>query len=104
MLDAHVDLIDTHSVRLDDKGFKAVVHDPNSFPLTVHKGIQIQPGRETLVAISAIDIKSDKGVRQIPPIKRGCNFPEDEEANLELYQKYSQVAHSQIDNSSLLSC
>ena len=91
MLDAHIDQTDTYSVRKDDKGFTAVVHDPNNFPLTIHKGIKIQPGRETMVAISAIDIKSDHDLKRSPPHRRKCHFPDDEEASLDLYQNYSQV-------------
>ncbi len=91
MLDTHIDMTDTHSVKLDDSGFTVVVHDPNNFPLTAHKGIKIQPGKETMVAISAIDIKSDHQLKRSSPKRRNCHFPDDEEAQLNMYQNYSQV-------------
>ncbi len=93
MLDTHQDLSDINSLTSDSQGFTAVVHDTKNFPLTVHNSIKIQPGRETKVAISAIDIKSDTGLRKSDPSKRRCNFPDDEEAQLHLYKNYSQVTN-----------
>ncbi len=90
MLDTHLDLSDTNSVRQDSKGLTAVVHSPSSFPLTAHKSIPIQPGRETTVSIKAIDIKST-ALRKAKPSQRKCHFPDDEEASLRLFLNYSQV-------------
>ncbi len=91
LLDAHSDKAATYSVGADYKGFTAIVHEQNSFPLTLQKGIRIQPGKENMVAISAIDIKSEEDLLDTLPERRGCYFPEDKEAKLNLYKNYSQV-------------
>ncbi len=100
MLDAHTDKIAAYSVSSDFDGFVALVHDHNSYPLISQKGIRIQPGKENLVAISAIDVIGGDGLRDVPPDRRGCYFPD--EHTLKLYSNYSQVSRNYTGCSEIL--
>ena len=89
VLDAHSNLLESFSVSQDFEGFTGLINEPDSFPLSKQRGFQIKPGHYNLVAISAIRIDADDGLKTLTPDARKCLFP-DEKGNMELFKNYSQ--------------
>ena len=88
VLDAHTDKVSSGSVSDNFKGFITVVDDTDNYPLTERNGFLVRPGRENHVAMSALEILGDKGIRSITPEDRDCYFSD--EHPLEMHQHYSQ--------------
>ncbi len=59
-LDAHTDQLASSSVYDDFQGFLAVINARDGYPVTSQGNIRIRPGHDTLVALSAVDVKADQ--------------------------------------------
>lgn len=84
VLDAHTDRISAGSVADNFRGFVAVVDGSDCYPLTARSSFLVRPGRESYVALSAIQIHAEEGIRSVDPGSRGCYFPD--EHPLEMHQ------------------
>jgi hypothetical protein len=90
VLDAHSDKVESLSISRDFEGFTGLITDSGSFPLTFHKGFEIRPGHNNLVAVTATVIDADEDLRNLEPTTRKCLFP-DETKNIKLFKNYSQA-------------
>ena len=90
ILDAHSDAVESLSISSDFEGFKGLITDSGSYPLTNLGGFAIKPGHNNLVAVSAVKIDADDDLKNLKPAARKCFFP-DEIGNLTLFQTYSQA-------------
>ncbi len=90
-LDAHTDQIASSSVYDDFQGFLAVVNSRDGYPITSQGQIRLRPGQDTLVAMSAVDVRADKeGIEDVPLDKRQCLFHD--EGELKYHKKYSYAS------------
>jgi len=89
VLDAHTDVVESFSIGRDFEGFTGLISESDSFPLTNIKGFEIKPGYNNLVAISAVKIDADDGLRKLNPEIRKCLYS-NEVGNLTLFRNYSQ--------------
>ena len=90
VLDAHTNNIMDYTVSSDYQGFTAMVLAPGDFPLTSLNEIEVKPGHNNMIAMTAVKIKSEPSIRSIAPEKRKCYF-QDEIYTVRIHQKYSQV-------------
>ena len=89
MLDAHTDLLSEFSVTSDFAGFTAIISPPADFPLMTVNEFDVKPGHVNNVALSAIKLDADEGIRNIDPVKRNCYFADDI-SPVKLFKEYSQ--------------
>jgi hypothetical protein len=82
MLDAHTDWLTSSSVDEDFQGFVAYVAPGESFPLTFKTGVRLRPGHENMVAIRAVDVRTDPLTKSINATIRNCLFPDEFELKL----------------------
>ncbi len=47
------------------------------YPLTLQKSIRLRPGHENHVAVSAVSVRAEAGVKDVGVEKRRCYFPND---------------------------
>ena len=90
MLDAHSDYMMDYTMNSDYQGFTAMVLPPGDFPLTSLNEIEIKPGHNNMVALTAIKIKSETSIKSIAPENRKCYF-QDEKQKVRIHRNYSQV-------------
>lgn len=89
MLDAHTDLLSEFSVTSDFAGFTAIVIPPADFPLMTINEFDVKPGHVNNVALTAVKLDADDGIRSIAPAHRNCYFA-DEISQVKLFKEYSQ--------------
>jgi hypothetical protein len=90
VLDAHSNIVDDYSHITDFQGFTVMVLPPGDFPLTRLNEFEIKPGHKNGVAITAVKVKADPGIKDISPKKRKCYFP-NELSELRMHKSYSQA-------------
>ena len=66
--------------------FNVFIGQPAEFPMMRQKSIQLQPGREHFIDLSAT-VVSNNGIEDILPEARDCYFPD--EGDLEFYKMYT---------------
>ena len=90
VLDAHSDYIGDFSTNSDFQGFTAMILNPGDFPLTNLNDFEIMPGRNNMVALTAMKVTADPKIRSIVPDAPKCYF-DDETENIMIHKDYSQV-------------
>ena len=88
VLDAHTDRVTAGSVFDNYRGFVTMVDSREKYPLTARQSFLVKPGRENYVAISALRVVAEDGIKPIEPKKRSCKLPD--ETSLNVHRKYSQ--------------
>ena len=85
-LDLHSNTVSFGTLDEDYDAFKVFIGQPAEFPMMKERGIQIQPGREHFVELSA-RVVSTKAIQEIDPEARDCFFRD--EGSLEFYKEYT---------------
>ena len=88
VLDAHTDRVTAGTVFDNYRGFVTMVDSKDKYPLTARQSFLVKPGRENYVAISALRVVAEDGIKPIEPRKRACKFPD--ETSLDIHRKYTQ--------------
>ena len=88
ILDAHSDRISPSTVSDNFRGFSTVIDGGDKYPLTSKNGFLIRPGRENYIALSALSVSADIGIKKTVPRKRNCFFPD--EHGLDMHNNYSR--------------
>ena len=89
VVDAHDDKISYGSVADNIRGIYVVIDGREKYPFTSSNGILLKTGQNNEIAITPTYFEADPKVKSIPPIKRNCYFPDEQE--LEVYSQYSQA-------------
>ena len=66
--------------------FNVFIGQPEEFPMIMEKSLQLQPGREHFIDLSA-RVVSTNDIKDIDPEARECYF--NDEGELEFYEKYT---------------
>lgn len=69
--------------------FKVQFHLPHEMPTPFHKAHYISFDHRRIITLSATAIKSDASLRNYPPDKRNCYFPE--ERKLRFFNSYTKA-------------
>ena len=85
-LDLHSNKVSFGSLDQQYSAFNLFIGRPAQFPMMRDKSIQLQPGREHFVDLSAT-VVSTNGIRDILPEARECFFTD--EGDLEFYKRYT---------------
>ena len=85
-LDLHSNTVSLGTLDQQHNTFSLFIGQPAQFPMMRDKSIQLQPGREHYVDLSA-SVVSTNNIRHILPEARGCLF--NDESNLEFYKSYT---------------
>ena len=85
-LDFHSNAVSFGTLEEDYDAFKVFIGQAAEFPMMKEKSIQLQPGREHFVELSA-RVVSTKDIEDIDPEARECFFSN--EGNLDFYKKYT---------------
>ena len=88
ILDAHTDRVSAGTVSDNFRGFITVVDGGDKYPLTTRSSFLVRPGKENYVAINAMKVYAEPGVKKINATKRNCYFSY--EKTLEMHKTYSQ--------------
>ena len=85
-VDLHSNLVSLSTLDQQHNTFKLFVGEPAQFPMMLDKSLQVQPGREHFVDLSA-KVVATNDIRHISPEARGCLFTD--EGDLEFYKSYT---------------
>ena len=85
-LDLHSNTVSFGTVDEQHNTFKMFIGEPAQFPMIQDKSLQVQPGREHFVDLSA-KVVATNDIRHISPEARGCLFTD--ESHLEFYKSYT---------------
>ena len=86
-LDLHSNTVSFGTEQKEFDAFSVFIGQPREFPMMVEKSLQLQPGCEHFIELSA-SVVSASGIQQnILPEDRNCYFPN--EGNLEFYEGYT---------------
>ena len=85
-LDFHSNAVSFGTLEEDYDAFKVFIGQAAEFPMMKEKSIQLEPGREHFVQLSA-RVVSTKDIEDIDPEARECFFSN--EGNLDFYKKYT---------------
>ena len=85
-LDLHSNTVSFGTLEKEYDAFSVFIGQPPEFPMMQDKSIQLQPGREHFIDLSAT-VVSNNGIRDILPEARDCYFPD--EGDLEFYEMYT---------------
>ena len=85
-LDLHSNTVSFGTVDQEYDAFKVFIGQPSEFPQMSKKGVQLEPGREHFVELSATTV-STNDINGMPPEARNCFFSA--EGDLEFYEKYT---------------
>ena len=85
-LDLHSNTVSFGTVDEQHNTFKMFIGEPAQFPMMRDKSLQVQPGREHFVDLSA-KVVATNDIRHISPEARGCLFTD--EGDLEFYKSYT---------------
>ena len=85
-LDLHSNNVSFGTLAQDYDAFQVFLGQPAEFPMMKERGIQLEPGREHFVQLSA-RVVSTKDIEDIDPEARECFFSN--EGNLDFYKKYT---------------
>ena len=85
-LDLHSNLVSFGTLGQEYDAFNVFIGQPEEFPMIKEKSLQLQPGREHFIDLSA-RVVSTKDIKNIAPEARECYF--NDEGDLEFYEKYT---------------
>ena len=85
-LDLHSNKVSFGTLDQQYSAFNLFIGRPAQFPMMRDKSIQLQPGREHFIDLSAT-VVSTNGIRDILPKARGCFF--ENEGDLDFYKSYT---------------
>ena len=85
-LDLHSNMVSFGTLEKEYSAFSVFIGQPAEFPMMMEKSIQLQPGREHFIDLSAT-VVSNNGIQDILPEARDCYFSD--EGGLEFYEKYT---------------
>ena len=85
-LDLHTNTVSFGTLDQRHLGFSIFIGQPTEFPAMTERSLQLQPGQEHFVDLSAT-VVSAKDIEGIEPNARGCYFGD--EGSLEFYAKYT---------------
>ena len=91
ILDQHSNLDSPATLFDGDTGFKIYLGKPTNFPMLTSDHLQLSPGQQHTVRLSASHLTSTTGVRHLAVQDRGCLFPHEQppDHHLEFYSEYS---------------
>ena len=85
-MDLHSNTVSFGTLDEQHNTFKMFIGEPAQFPMMRDKSLQVQPGREHFVDLSA-KVVATNDIRHISPEARGCLFTD--EGDLEFYKSYT---------------
>ena len=85
-LDLHSNSVSFGTLDKEFDAFSMFIGQSTEFPVLKQRSLQLQPGHEHFVDLSATVISSNN-IEDIQPEARGCLFPE--EGSLEFYERYT---------------
>ena len=85
-MDLHSNMVSFGTLDQQYSAFNLFIGRPAQFPMMRDKSIQLQPGREHFIDLSAT-VVSTNGIRDILPEARDCFFSD--EGDLEFYKSYT---------------
>ena len=86
-LDLHSNLVSFGTLDQDFDAFNIFIGRPAEFPVLKERGLQLEPGHEHWIDLSASVVTSSEGVRNIDTQARNCYYSD--EGNLTFYQEYT---------------
>ena len=86
MIDLHSNTVSLGTLDQQHNTFKMFNGEPDQFPMMQDKSINLQPGREHFVDLSA-KVVTTNDIKHISPEARGCLFTD--EGDLEFYKSYT---------------
>ena len=89
ILDAHTNLFTLSSTDTDDLSYIGTLNERGNFPLTTSFRFDIKAGFTNQIALSAIIIQGDDGIRSIAIPDRKCLFA-DENQDMQIFTNYTQ--------------
>ena len=69
--------------------YKVIFHLPNEIPTPFHKAHYISYDHRKVITLSSVSIRSDATMKNYPPDKRHCYFPE--ERKLRFFNSYTKA-------------
>ena len=85
-LDLHSNMVSFGTLEEEYAAFSVFIGQPAEFPMMMEKSIQLQPGREHFIDLSAT-VVSNNDIHDILPPARECFFSD--EGDLEFYKLYT---------------
>ena len=85
-LDLHSNMVSFGTLGQEYDAFNVFIGQPEEFPMIMEKSLQLQPGREHFIDLSA-EVVSTNDIKDIAPEARECYF--NDEGKLEFYEKYT---------------
>ena len=85
-LDLHSNMVSFGTLGLEYDAFNVFIGQHEEFPMMLEKSLQLQPGREHFIDLSA-RVVSTNDIKDIAPEARECYF--NDEGDLEFYEKYT---------------
>ena len=86
VLDLHSNTVSFGTLDQQHLAFNMLIGQPEEFPMMREKSLQLQPGKEHFVDLSAT-VVSSKNIKGIAPEARECFFRD--EGDLEFYKEYT---------------
>ena len=85
-LDLHTNMVSFGTLGQEYDALNVFIGQPEEFPMMLEKSLQLQPGREHFIDLSA-KVVSTNDVKDIDPEARECYF--NDEGDLDFYEKYT---------------
>ena len=85
-LDLHSNTVSFGTLEKEYEAFSIFIGQPQEFPMMMEKSLQLQPGFEHFIDLSA-RVVTTKDIQNIPPEERDCFYHN--ESNLEFYEGYT---------------
>ena len=89
-IDSHSNIASPATVSSDGNAFQVYIGDPGEFPFLRNRAVQIQPGYENHVEVSAIQISANLNIVSHSIQDRKCQF--NWEGELEFHADYSYTS------------
>ena len=89
-IDSHSNIASPATVSSDGNAFQVYIGDPGEFPFLRNRAVQIQPGYENHVEVSAIQISANLNIVSHSIEDRKCQF--NWEGELEFHADYSYTS------------
>ena len=86
-MDLHSNLVSFGTQDQDYNSFSLFLGQPAEFPVLKQRSLELQPGHEHFLDLSATVVSTTKEVRDIAPLDRNCYFGD--ESQLTFYQEYT---------------
>ena len=89
-VDSHSNIASPATINSDSNAFQVYIGNPSEFPFLRNRAVQIQPGYENHVEVSAIQISADPNIVSHSIEDRKCQFYW--EGELEFHSDYSYTS------------